>query len=165
MTRRILLVYASRHGSTQEVAEAIAATLRDMGLEVDLRAMQDAEPLDTYDAIVLGAPIYNAKWHSDAHQFLSQHQAMLSRRPVFIFALGPLRADDAAMRGSRNQLEQELTQYPWLSPLASAVFGGAYDPAKFNMVERLLYGLSSKDHRDWDAIHTWAKAIPTQLIP
>jgi hypothetical protein len=54
---------------------------------------------------------------------------------------------------------------PWLRPLAAAGFGGAYASAPFTMVKRLLYGLSRKDHRDWDAIHAWARAIPTHLDP
>ena len=89
-TKSILLAYASRYGSTQEVAEAITAVLREAGLEVDIQPMQEVRTLDDYDAVVLGAAIYNAKWHPDAHQFLSQHQETLRQRPVAIFALGPL---------------------------------------------------------------------------
>ena len=71
-TKSILLAYASRYGSTQEVAETIAAALREAGLEVELQPMRDVRRLEPYDAVVLGAAIYNAKWHPDAHQFLSQ---------------------------------------------------------------------------------------------
>src|SRR5512143_2273612 len=92
----ILLAYASRYGSTQEVAETIAAALRESGLEVELQPMQDVKQIDRFTAVVLGAAIYNAKWHPAAHQFLSQHQAALSRLPVAIFALGPLSTSDAA---------------------------------------------------------------------
>ena len=34
MSASVLVAYASRYGSTQEVAEAVAATLRECGLEV-----------------------------------------------------------------------------------------------------------------------------------
>ena len=74
-TNSVLLAYATRFGSTQEVAETVAASLREAGLKVDLRLMSQVESLDQYKAVVLGAAIYNAKWHAEAHQFMARHQA------------------------------------------------------------------------------------------
>ena len=161
-TRSILLAYATRYGSTQEVAETIAAALRQAGFEVDVQPMQEVKRLDNYDAVVLGAAIYNARWHSDAHLFLSQHQEMLKQLPVAIFALGPLSTSDTARRNSRRQLDKELQQYPWLKPVAVEVFAGKYDPSKpgLGFFERLL---PARDHRDWDAIRAWANSLPAQF--
>ena len=161
-TRSILLAYATRYGSTQEVAEASAAELRKVGLKVDIQPMQEVRTLDTYDAVVLGAAIYNAKWHPDAHQFLSQHQETLRQRLVVIFALGPLSNSDTAMRNSRRQLDKELAKYPWLKPVAVEIFAGKYDPSKpgLGFFERLL---PASDHRDWDAIRAWTATLPAQL--
>ncbi len=161
-TRSILLAYATRYGSTQEVAEAIATALRQAGVEVDVQPMQEVKGLDNYDAVVLGAAIYNARWHPDAHQFLSQHQESLSQRPVAIFALGPLSTSQAAMRNSRRQLDRELIRYPWLKPVALEMFAGKYDPSKpgLSLFERLV---PARDYRNWDAIRAWANALPAQL--
>jgi menaquinone-dependent protoporphyrinogen oxidase len=41
MNRRILVAYATKHGSTLEVAEAIAVALRDRGREVDVGPAAD----------------------------------------------------------------------------------------------------------------------------
>ena len=160
-TRSILIACATRFGSTQEVAETIAASLRQAGFEVDVQPMQEVKALDHYDAIVLGAAIYNAKWHPDAHKFLSQHQEPLSQRPVAIFALGPLSTGDAEMQRSRRQLDRELEKYPWLKPVALEMFVGKLDPSKLGFFERLLSPAS--DHRDWEAIRAWANALPAQL--
>ena len=159
-TKSILLAYATRYGSTQEVAETITAALREVGLEVDIQPMQEVKTLANYDAVVLGAAIYNAKWHPDAHQFLSQHQEALSQRPVVIFALGPLSTGDAAMRRSRRQLDKDLETYPWLKPVALEIFVGKYDHAKLSFFERLQ---PASDRRDWNAIRAWANALPAQL--
>ena len=161
-TRSILLAYATRYGSTQEVAETITAALRQVGLEVDIQPMREVKRLDNYDAVVLGAAIYNAKWHPDAHHFLSQHQEALSQRLVVIFALGPLSTSDAARRNSRRQLDSELAKYPWLKPVAVEIFAGKYDPSKpgLGFFDRLL---PARDHRNWDAIRAWANALPVQL--
>jgi menaquinone-dependent protoporphyrinogen oxidase len=161
-SKSILLAYATRFGSTQEVAEAITATLREAGIEVELQAMQDVESLDGYDAIVLGAALYNTRWHQAAHQFLTKHKESLMQRPVAIFTLGPLNTSDAAKRNSRRQLDKELGKYAWLKPVALEVFAGKYDPSKPGMgfFERLL---PARDYRDWEAMRAWANALPTQL--
>ena len=161
-TKSILLAYASRFGSTQEVAETIASTLSEAGLEVDLQPMQEVKSLDRYDAVVLGAAIYNAKWNAAAHQFVSQYQDALTQLPVAIFTLGPLSASEAAKRNSRRQLDGELAKYPWLKPVAVEIFAGKYDPSKpgLNFFERFL---PTRDYRNWDAIHTWANVLSKQL--
>ena len=57
MSASVLVAYATRYGSTQEVAEAVAATLRERGLEVDIQPMREVRALDQYRAVVLGAPL------------------------------------------------------------------------------------------------------------
>jgi len=160
--KSILLAYASRFGSTQEVAETIAATLREAGLEVDLQPMQEVKSLDRYDVVVLGAAIYNAKWNADAHQFVAQYQDALSQLPVAIFTLGPLSPSEAAKRNSRRQLDGELAKYPWLRPVAVEIFAGKYDPAKPGMgfFDRFV---PARDVRNWDTIRAWATGLPAQL--
>ena len=160
-TRSILLAYATRFGSTQEVAQTITNTLREAGFEVDIQPMGEVKRFDHYDAVVLGAAIYNAHWHPDAHLFLSQHQEILRQRPLAIFALGPVNRNAGAMRNSRRQLDQELEKYPWLKPVAVEMFVGKMDPAKLGFFERLL--TTASDQRDWEAIRAWANALPAQL--
>ena len=161
-TRSILLAYATRYGSTQEVAETITAALRQAELAVDVQPMQEVKSLEHYDAVVLGVAIYNAKWHPNVHQFLSQYQESLSQRPLAIFALGPLSTSKAAMRNSRRQLDGELIKYPWLKPVALEMFAGKYDPSKpgLSFFERLV---PASDHRNWDAIRAWANSLPAKL--
>jgi len=161
-TKSILLAFASRFGSTQEVAETIASTLNEAGLEVDLQPMQEVKSLDRYDAVLLGAAIYNAKWNAEAHQFVMQHQDDLTQLPVAIFTLGPLSASEAARRNSRRQLDSELAKYPWMKPVALEIFAGKYDPSKpgLNFFERFL---PARDYRNWDAIRAWANELSALL--
>lgn len=161
-TESILLAYATRFGSTQEVAEFVAASLREAGLQVNIQPMQEVKSPDRYNAVVLGAAIYNAKWHRDAHQFLSQHQDALMRRPVAIFTLGPLSSSEAAKRNSRRQLDSELSKYPWMKPIAVEIFAGKYDPSKpgLSFFDRFV---PASDHRNWDAIRAWAQTLSVQL--
>jgi len=153
MSASILVAYATRYGSTQQVAEAIAATLRECGLEVDLQPMRKVRILEGYRAVVLGAPVYIGSWHKDAQRFLSQHRQALTERPVAIFALGPTHTDEKERQGSRAQLDKELAKLRFPD----------------NLIARLpaspLYNAPASDLRDWTAIRAWASNLVAKLQP
>ena len=69
MQTKVLMGFATKYGSTQEVAEAIAATFHEKGLLVDLKQVRDVKTLDEYNAVVLGVPLYMLKWHKEATIF------------------------------------------------------------------------------------------------
>ncbi len=171
MKDKVLVAYASKYGSTQEVAEAIAATLRERGLAVDIQPMRKVRTLAEYGAVVLGAPIYIGAWHKDAHNFLSRYSDALSERPVAVFALGPTRDDDTDRQGSREQFDKVLAKFPWLTPVAIELFVGKYDPAKLRFPDSLLtslpasplHGVPASDLRDWTAIRAWADKVHSTL--
>lgn len=158
MTTSVLVAHATRYGSTQEVAEAIAATLRERGLEVDIRPMREVRTLEGYGAVVVGAPFYVGRWHRDAQRFLSEHREALTERPVAVFALGPLGAEE--MPESREQLDEELEKHPWLAPVALVMFGGKYDPSKLSFSHRLLTALPASPLHGLPASDLAAKLRP-----
>jgi menaquinone-dependent protoporphyrinogen oxidase len=168
MSASILVAYATRYGSTQEVAEAVAATLRERGLAVDIQPMRQVRTLDQYRAVVLGAPLYVVHWHKDALHFLARHREALTQRPVAIFALGPLHAEEKEFQEVRGQLDKELAKFPWLTPAAIAIFGGKFDPEKLTFPHNLLPALKNmpaSDVRDWTAIRAWANDLAAQFQP
>ena len=82
MNTPVLVGYATRYGSTQEVAERIAAALRDCGAAVVCRPLRLVKSLDDYGAVLIGAPLYMFRWHADAMHFLGKHQQALLGRPT-----------------------------------------------------------------------------------
>jgi len=79
------VVFASKHGSTQAVAEVVAATLRARGETVELRPARRARGrLGQRDLVVVGAPIYSGRWHRDAHQFLKRHRSEIVGLPAAV---------------------------------------------------------------------------------
>lgn len=168
MSASVLVGYATRYGSTQEVAEAIAATLRERGLAVDIQPLREVRTLDQYRAVVLGAPFYMFHWHKDALHFLGRHREALTQRPVAIFALGPLHADEKEFQEVRQQLDKELAKFPWLIPAAIAIFGGTFNPEKLTFPYNLLPALKNmpaSDVRDWKAIRAWASDLAAHFQP
>jgi menaquinone-dependent protoporphyrinogen oxidase len=165
MSDSILVAYATRYGSTQQVAEAVAATLREGGLGVDIQPMRKVRTLAAYSAVVLGAPLYMFHWHKDALRFLSRHREVLAERPVAIFALGPFTTgDEKEWQGSREQLDKELARFPWLTPVALEIFSGKFDPAKLRLPYKLfMRQVPASDLRDWTAIRAWASNLAVKF--
>jgi menaquinone-dependent protoporphyrinogen oxidase len=57
MGYKILVTYTSRFGSTAGVAEAIAKTLNEKGMVVDVLPMSEVKNLAQYQAVVAGSAI------------------------------------------------------------------------------------------------------------
>ena len=102
MSMSILVAYATSTGSTKEVAEAIATTLRESGLEVDIRLLREVDTLEGYGAVVMGAPLFMLQWHKDALRFLARHRRAFPDLPVAVFALGPLHDEEKEWEGRRG---------------------------------------------------------------
>jgi len=171
MSNSILVTFATRYGSTQEVAEQIAAALRENGLAVEIQPARQVRTLEGYRAVVLGAPLYIGQWIKDARRFLARHQAALAKCPVALFSLGPTRSDEEEWQGVHTQMDKQLAKYPWLKPVAVELFGGKYDPAKLRFPDSLLatlpasplHGMPASDLRDKEAIRTWASSLAAKL--
>lgn len=166
----VLVAYATRYGSTSEVAEAVAERLGRQGLAVEVLPVKQVRAVDGYDAVVVGAPFYMGSMHKEARLFLERHRAELERLPVAIFALGPTSAEDD-LAGAALQLDRALEKLPWLRPVAAHMFVGKFDPARLRFADKLvtampaspLHGLGPHDDRDWEAIGAWADDVSQAL--
>lgn len=162
----LLVAYATHAAPTQEVARAIATTFLNRGLATELHPMPSVRTLVGYNAIVLGAPLENGRWHKDAHHFLAHHRAQLGERKVAIFALGPVQDVAKEWQAARDELRQALAQFSWLKPVAVEVFGNQSAPAKSRFPLSLLSANRQppgRDIRDWVAIQAWANKLAAQF--
>ncbi|HEY6031864.1 MAG TPA: flavodoxin domain-containing protein [Gaiellaceae bacterium] len=156
----ILIAYATKHGSTREVAEAVAGTLREEGLEVEVKPAAEARALEAYDGVVLGGALYMGRLHKDAKRFLSRHRGALAALPVAVFAMGPRTLEEQEVAESRAQLDRALADVPELEPVAVTIFGGVLDPAAQHFP---FNRMPAADARDWDAIRLWARELARSL--
>ena len=172
MTSKILVTYASRTGSTAEVAEAVKNILAAQGAEVDLLPMQSGHTLDPYAAVVAGSAIQNRQWLPDAVEFLRDNQTALRQKPFAMFSL----CMTLAMRDGekyRPQISEWLNPVRRIvPPISEGLFAGILDISKIpNFSDRLKFRLSvafgvwsEGDHRDWEAINSWANDLYPQLL-
>jgi menaquinone-dependent protoporphyrinogen oxidase len=153
---KVLVAYATKRGSTREVAEAVAATLSGQGLDVDVEPASSVASIASYDAVVLGGALYTGRWHRDARAFLERHRVALATREVAVFGMGPQTLDEQDVAGSRAQLDRALARMPEVVPVAVAIFGGVVDPDRLRFP---FNRMPASDARDWDAIEAWAKEV------
>lgn len=166
----VLVVHASRYGSTREVAERVGATLRALGLAVDVQPAGSVSDLSGHSAVILGTAYYYGKMLKVGVAFLERNRDALETMPTALFALGPIAAtgDPAEARG---QIEATLAKLEWFKPVTTEMFGGKYDPRVVRGLDKMvtklkaspMHGLAACDGRDWDFIDRWAGSLPDAL--
>lgn len=159
---KILVGYATKYGSTKDVAEKVAEILKKEKFEVNISLLKDVKTIEEYDAIVLGAALYMHKWHKDLRKFLKQNQEVLQRTPTAIFTLGPVKKplDKKEWENSQAQLDKSMSQFDWFEPKEVKLFGGKFDPKLLAFpFNKFAASEPSTDIRDWDEIEKWARKV------
>lgn len=166
MDAKVLVAYATRYGSTREVAETIADELGQSGLGVDLERASEVQRVSAYGGVVLGAPLYMFRWHRDGRRFLARHRDEVAHKPVAVFGMGPFPEEPSDLEKelgeARAQLDKALGTYAWFQPMSVAVFGGKFDPQALRFPHSLIPALKqmpARDVRDWESIKNWARDV------
>jgi len=172
MNDKILITYASRAGSTAEIAEAIGKTIAQNGAQVDVLPMRDVKDLSLYRAVVAGSAIRKSKWLPEAMQFIQSHRSELRQKPFATFTV----CITLAMSNT-DPYRQAVTEWiqpvrAQVKPISEGLFAGLLDFSKlpFNWDTLMLrltvvLGMFPKgDCRDWDAVRKWADSLHLLLI-
>ena len=161
MAARVLVAYATKMGSTQEVAEAIAGVLGEHGLEVTVSPVREVRSLEGLDVVVLGSALYAAHWQRDANRFVTRHRAALAARRVWAFSSGP-RAH-ALGRADLPITPHAAETLAGVSIEGHRTFGGRLSPDAEGVDPQILRTHAVGDFRDWGAIRGWAATIAAAL--
>ncbi|MFP4635658.1 MAG: flavodoxin domain-containing protein [Nitriliruptoraceae bacterium] len=175
-SRKVLVAYASRHGSTAEIAERIAQRLSAAGHAAVAMDVDEVADVAAYDAYIIGGAAYMFRWLRSTVRFVRRNEELLAQRPLWLFASGPLgdqEIDDEGndlLEASRPKEFDELHES--LDPRAEKVFYGKWDSdaPPIGLAERMMRfvpagrdALPAGDFRDWPAIDAWADEIATAL--
>jgi menaquinone-dependent protoporphyrinogen oxidase len=159
----ILVAYASKHGSTQGIAERLAETLRRAGHRTALQSIEAIEHLQSDEAVVLGSAVYYGSWLQEAAAYVRHNRTTLARRPLWLFSSGPLGAEIDDEEAQPKELAEFRTA---LQPRDHQVFFGALDHAKLSFAERMVckaVRAPDGDFCTWDVIEAWAESIGKAL--
>ena len=159
----VLVAYASKHGSTQGIAERIAEKLRQLGKEAEARPVDAVENPGSYEAFVIGSAIYYGSWLKEAAGWMHHNQAVLAQHPVWLFSVGPLGTE---VQDAEQQPKEMAEFQQAIRPREQRVFFGALDHQRQSFAERMVVKAvraPEGDFRDWEAIDAWAANIARNL--
>ena len=159
----VLIAYASKHGSTQEIAERIAEQLRQLGKQAETRSVDAVSDPGSYEALVIGSAVYYGSWLKEATEWVRRNQAVLAARPVWLFSSGPLGTE---VKDAEPQPEEIAKFRETIEPRDQWIFFGALNHNRLSFAERMMVKAvraPEGDFRDWQAIEAWAASIARNL--
>ena len=155
-----LVGYASKHGATKGIAEAVAAELGRNDVPAHAVDVESLTGLDGYDAVVLGSGVYAGHWLKPVREFAFAHAGQLRELPVWLFSSGPCGPPEELKPEGDPVDIAELAEK--LRPVEHRVFAGVIDKDKLGFGERAMvraFHAPVGDFRDWDAIAGFAREI------
>jgi|GEM_PF-244906 menaquinone-dependent protoporphyrinogen oxidase len=167
MAPKILVAYATRAGSTAEVADAIGKELAAGGTMVDVKPIKKVQSIDGYQSVVLGSAIRAGSLLPEMTDFVYAHKDDLRKVPAAYFIVCFILRE--------NTEENRKTANAYLDPLRAEVtpvdvglFTGKMDYSKLSFWETFIIKYIVKapegDLRDWNQINTWAINLLPKLI-
>lgn len=164
--KRALVVYATKSGCTVGIAEKVAETLRDEGVDVTLAAADAAPGPEGFDAVFVGSGVRASQWHGAAREWLTRNGPALQGLPIAAFSvcLTPTIAPKHAAE-ARSYADKPFAA-AGVTPGATEAFAGWFNPKEFSFPERMIMrALKAKegDHRDWCAVEAWTRNLVHEL--
>lgn len=172
---KVLIAYATRCGSTAEVAQEVGKVFTAKGAQVDVLPIKQVKKLEEYDAVVIGSAVRIMKLLPETIRFAKRHRKNLVEKPTAYFTVGMAMAQDTPE--NRKMAESYLQPLCEIhKPVCLATFGGVFEIARLEQPWRFFMsrakpdpnskeaGMQEGDYRDWNVIRSWANAAADQLL-
>lgn len=167
---RVLVTYGTKYGSTAEIAALISERLTAAGFDTDTLHANLAIDITKYDALIVGSPIYAARWLPEPTLILAVHHQRIQSIPIALFSVGMI---DIKHPGKLREEHDAwiakafIQESMSLNIIASTSFNGAYFRRNFplwmRIVDSILRITSQGDYRQWDEIENWADETAERL--
>ena len=172
---KALVVYGTRWGGTEKVAQTIGKALSDHGLSVEVvDAKNTPASIDSYDLVLIGSGLSSDKWTKESIAFIENNLAILKTKKTALFVSCSMadRKDAGYDVGKKRYLDDTAAKYG-LSPIALGYFGCLMDFSyshgllvdiivrvnRRNLRKNGLDTAKVHDTRDWAAIEAWGREV------
>jgi menaquinone-dependent protoporphyrinogen oxidase len=161
MSKRILIAYASKSGSTKEIAEFIGEELKLNEYIVDVVSVYDIKKLGHYDAVIVGSAVGGGNWLPAGRFFVEKFAKELDQKPLAIFTVCRLlKEDNEENRIEAKKYSARIRQM--VKPLIEGFFAGRVDSNKYSFTESMrirMANIPQGDWRKWDLIKEWSHEV------
>lgn len=164
---RILILFASSHGQTRDIAWTIERNLRRRGHSVDLVDVRQAAPDPSeYDLAIIGSRVELGRHARAIRRYVRQHREALTRTPSAFFSVSM----SAAGGGPDPSIDRLVAETGW-HPARAVAFAGALPYTRYNPLLRFIMKRingkaghttdTTRDHdfTDWAAVRAFADAM------
>lgn len=160
-TKKVLVAYGTRAGSTASVAERVAEVLKSKGFAAEALPADKVRDVASYGAVVLGSAVRAGKLMPEALKFLDRNNAAIAARPfaAFVVCLTMKEYDEKSRAAASAYLDPVRRK---AKPLSEGLFGGVMDSTKLGMFERTIMKAMKApqgDYRKWDEVEAWAAGL------
>ena len=171
------MVYSTQYGQTEKIARRIRDFLQQQGLEakafsIDRKEALDSIPLDEYDCVVVGAPVYVGKFPPLLIHWAKDHAAQLRKLPTAFFSVSLNAADKRTeARAEDARLVREFLTQTGMMPRVISSLIGALHYRKYGWLKRWMLRRISKsnggptdtsqDHEltNWEGVEEFARSV------
>lgn len=167
---RMLVAYHTSEGQTAKIASRVAASLGELGADVELATANDAAPPSGYDAVVLGDSIHLGRHSGELRRYVADHVADLNEMPVGLFQVSLTSAtDDEQHRHEAHDMMEALLEATGLRPEVVGLFAGALRYGEYGWLKRrMMRALATREglgvdgdqeYTDWDDVERFARDV------
>ncbi|MBA3868632.1 MAG: hypothetical protein H0X30_05725 [Anaerolineae bacterium] len=169
---KVLVGYATVHGSTAEVAQRIGNVLTQRGHNVTVADVKTLTHVDEYEGFVLGSAIEAGTWLPEFKAFLKAFDTQLGDKPIYLWVNCIRVLEEYGMSHVMDfYMVPDLLKK--LNVRSRTAFAGKLDLQAVDWDER--WSLAARydghawpsnfdgDFRDWDKIDDWATAAANDL--
>ena len=128
------ILYFSKHGTTEKVANLIAERLGKNQTEViDLKKVKNPD-IQSFDRIILGCGIYAGKPSKSFQDFCTRNLTTFLSKKIGLFVCGMEISVEKQQQELLNAYHTDLLQHA----TAKSFLGGEFNFEKMNFAERLI---------------------------
>ena len=154
-SKKVLIAYGTRYGTTEETAKDLAKILKELGIEaelVDLKLAKEKEwpSLSTFDGFLVGSGIKIGRWMKEPQKFLKKLKAEAdsSIKPLGLF-VSCMACLSEPEKAKTDYLEKIIKKYD-LEPKIYQSFGPILDFSETSRLGRfsksILKGVAEKEY-------------------
>ncbi len=167
MSKKVLIIYGSWMGSTQQISEAMAESMRAEGAIVDVHTGKHVKTVDGYDGVIIGSAVRMAMLNGKMQRPVRKFAKQLKQLPVAGF-VGCSALIDEELEDPVATAKAYLTKFtdplglklidvkPFMGTILAENAKGIMKMSIKAMQQDPQF---AGDERDWDAIAAWAKEL------